>query len=301
MVVSLIKKVLPKKIRNLSTLANIIIGRKLYNNIANFQNNYIGIKRWEISKKLAGKPVQTIQPDVKELQETGVTMFQAGFPKEIVDQIYKEYLAVIDDPEHCIFRDDYGRATDKENGKYYTILASSVESLPSAKKLFTEELHSFLRQYYQSEYSLHSIYVWRTKHISEAHLQSIYPNQPYSILWHVDGHPIDTLKMFMVLSDVEEADGPLHYLTEQRTEELRNNGYFSRFKYGVSREEIENPKYLRKLVGPSGTTGFCNTTKCLHRAGVPAEGRQRDILQFRFQASTTPFEFPKSSDGFPLE
>lgn len=293
----LIKKLCPKNIRNMYTSANIILGRAIFGNIANFSNNYSGATRWKNNKKHPSNAA--IGADVQELRETGVTIFKSGFPKKIISDIYKEYLAVIEDPKHCVFFDEAGKFASKEGGIYFTGLKNSVENVPSLKYIMTPELQSFVKQYYGSEFYLHSASLWRTKHISEEHLQRIYPEQPYSILWHVDGHPIDTLKMFIVLSDVTDEDGPLHYLTIQRTEELRKKGYFSRFRYRMPKSELEKKESLKKLVGPSGTAAFCNTTLCLHRAGVPAEGRTRDMLQLRFESSDKPFVFPESSDRFP--
>jgi hypothetical protein len=296
---ALLKKLFPKKIRNVYTSANIIVGRKLYGNIANLENNYIGIKRWENNKKINHAAEPAMQNDAKELSQNGVAIFSSGLPKQVIADIYKEYLTFIDKPEQTISLDENGKPSNNGNAKYYTSIKKPIENLPSIERLFTPELKSFLKQYYQAEFSLHSAHAWRTEHISEERLQKIYPSQPYSILWHVDGHPVDTLKMFIVLSDVADENGPLHYLTKQRTEALRKKGYFSRFKYGVTRAELEDEKYLSKLIGPSGTTAFCDTTKCLHRAGVPAEGRTRDMLQLRFESSEKPFTFPQSSDGFP--
>lgn len=53
----------------------------------------------------------------------------------------------------------------------------------------------------------------------------------------------------------------------------------------MSPELLNNPKYVTKAIGSSGTSLLVNTELCLHRAGIPSHGRFRDIIQFRFLPS----------------
>ena len=140
---------------------------------------------------------------------------------------------------------------------------------------------AFLRNHYRGAYHLHSVAMWRTTNVP-AEIAETQP--PYSLKWHNDHHTVDTLKLFILLSDVTEDDGPFHFLSLEQTKRVIRRGFRDRHNYGIPLSEIEDRRHLHRLIGPVGTAAFCNTTVCLHKAGVPKSGRTRDILQFRFEA-----------------
>ncbi len=65
-------------------------------------------------------------------------------------------------------------------------------------------------------------------------------------------------------------------------------GFRNRKNYGVSIGEIENPEWMVKAVGPSGAAIFANTSECFHRADIPEEGRQRDLIEIQVRPSRRP-------------
>ncbi|MDA0782221.1 MAG: hypothetical protein PQ612_09425 [Rickettsiales bacterium] len=273
------------------TPINRKIGQKVYGNIANLSDNLIGSHRWNNNKKACNANISQSE-EAKQLVNDGCGIYPYGFKKEIIDEIYAEYNKVIHAPKHSEFSNQYAQIVPEEDGTYRSRIINALESVPSGYKLFTDEFIGFVEQYYQSHFRLHSCEMWQTRHISQEHLDEIYPLQPYSILWHVDGHPTDTLKFFLVLSDVTDDHGPLHFLNKERTSEILKKGYRDRFNYNMPCSELEDSRYLNKLTGKSGTAGFVNVTQCLHRAGVPIKGNYRDILEFRLESSDTPFKIP---------
>lgn len=273
---------------NLSLLAktNIKLGNFFYKNGANFLNNFRGQKKWK--KNISACYTTFEQADnMKFLHENGFTKPEFLFEKSLVNEVVAEFESVIENKNHSDFRDIYGvNNTDNEIASYW--IKNSLSSMPSLKKLFTPEFVDLISGYYQSGFKLHSVEAWKTTHVSTKTLKRIYPAAPYSLFWHTDGHTVDTTKFFMVLSDVTEDNGPLHFLSKKRTADLFKKGFLNRFLSIDMKDEIESVD-LHKLVGETGTGSFCNTPICLHRAGIPAEGNTRGILQFRFESSKAPF------------
>jgi hypothetical protein len=90
--------------------------------------------------------------------------------------------------------------------------------------------------------------------------------------------------MFVALNDIDANSGRLHLLSRPRTQQILKSRFKTRDDYGIPIEQIEDPRHLVKFVGPVGSVIFTNVTQCLHRAGVPALGRHRDIAEFQFRA-----------------
>jgi hypothetical protein len=67
-------------------------------------------------------------------------------------------------------------------------------------------------------------------------------------------------------------------------------GFENRKKYNLSEEILEDENYVFKGIGESGTSYLGNTEVCLHKAGTPKLGHQRDILQLRFAPSDEPIK-----------
>jgi hypothetical protein len=107
----------------------------------------------------------------------------------------------------------------------------------------------------------------------------------YSNAWHCDNEPSERIKVFVALSDIGKDSGPTHLLSRQRTKELLQAGFKSRDDYGLPISQIEDPKNLTLFTGPVGSVMFVNVTQCLHRAGVPAEGRSRDVAEIQYTLS----------------
>lgn len=273
------------------TPINIKAGRSFYKNNASFIDNFIGVQRWEKNRSACNDDIAAVAGEAEQLRNKGYTAPRQWFDKALVDEIVAQYNQVITDRKHAYFGDVYGNvddATEETVCRY--LLRDPFDSVPAIKKLFNEEFTGFLKQYYQANFRLYSMEVWRNKHIPQETLDAVYPHTPYSKLWHTDGHPVDTMKFFMLLSDVTEDHGPFHFIDSDRTREICRKGYKDRFNYGMSEEEIADPKYLKKLTGEKGMATFCNTIQCLHKAGVPEKDNIRDILQFRFVSADKPFE-----------
>jgi hypothetical protein len=91
----------------------------------------------------------------------------------------------------------------------------------------------------------------------------------YANVWHLDSDTYKVLKVFVLMHDVKENDGPLVYLdldnTKKNWEILKDRGN----KNSIISIESEN-----KFVGPKGSYLIIDTSRNLHRASVPSNKRQ---------------------------
>ena len=102
----------------------------------------------------------------------------------------------------------------------------------------------------------------------------------YSNYWHCDPHPIDSIKLFVLLNDVNEENGPFHYLNESDTNKLAKG--FNRKSDGVPGEKVEQHSNTKTLTGKAGRAMLFNTNRLLHRAGNPEPDNPRDMLLIQF-------------------
>jgi hypothetical protein len=98
--------------------------------------------------------------------------------------------------------------------------------------------------------------------------------------WHCDGRRTDLLKVFILLRDTDETMGPFHTLSIAETKKVLKQGYRSRNDVGPASSWMGGQ--AKRLIGKAGDAMFCNTSLCLHRAGVPGLGKSRDMVELRF-------------------
>ena len=237
------------------------LSKLLYGNVAGFKNNRAG-------RGLSVNDSLTVT-GVHELKQRDVS------------EIHSKFLAILQDPDHTLFLSSGGQEATNSDAIYRYLLKDALGSIPSLRELLSGETETFLRSHYHVDFRLHSAAVWRTTHVPKDVADTA---PPYSLKWHCDHHTSDTVKLFVLLSDVTENDGPFHFLDRANSKRLVWKGFRDRHNYAVDEDELENPQILKKLTGSAGRSLFCNTTLCLHRAGVPEPGRTRDIAQFRFEA-----------------
>lgn len=97
----------------------------------------------------------------------------------------------------------------------------------------------------------------------------------YSNVWHQDSHDGNKLlKIFILMEDVGKDDGPLMWLDEHNTrlnwEEISDRWNFNAFK------KVKSFKNQRVFLGEAGTYSIVDTSRCMHRAGIPAV--KRDMM-----------------------
>lgn len=264
------------------TNLDIIIGRMLFKNTAGLMNNLEGKKT---ESKIKKKLINAQNPDstVIHFRDNGLTNLGSPFNDLLIKEIADKYNKMIEDDKFSIIRSQY-------EGKVYSRMINRPHRLfPELKNLITPNLIKMIEQYYKIHFQIVDVTMWRTYHVPSevTSKKEIFGNN-----WHCDGDNTTITTIFVNLTDVTEKDGPLHLVPSERTKELIKMGYKTRHNYNIPMEILEDQKYVLEHVGSKGSSIWVNTQHCLHRAGIPEEGRYRDMLQFRF----IPSEKPLSSD-----
>ena len=259
-------------------------GRLIYGNLVGPKHNRVGRKRLREAQRHMDRPSEVA--GAAELRRDGCC-FYGAIDRDLLEIVREQYFRAIEDPELTYRNGADGQPAADGEPFYRVAFKETAKVLPGAIALIDQEMQRFLMSYYGANFRLHSMIAWRNFHVPADVLKH---NNPFSLLWHVDAHPTDTLKLFVALDAIGNDDGPLHFVTHQRTNELIREGYRSRFSYGGTEKALEDQAHVSRLIGPAGTAAFCNTTTNLHRAGIPAAGRDRHILQFRFHAASEPFD-----------
>jgi hypothetical protein len=163
-------------------------------------------------------------------------------------------------------------------------------SMPQAMSLLTPGLLEALRSVARHEVRVEAVRAWRTFHLPPAVSAQA---ELYADRWHFDGHAIDTLKLFILLSDTDDRHGPLELIPRRASRWLVARGYDGarRMKSptgGLPSALLDEHPQRVRLRGPAGTTLLVRPSLCLHRHAPAEPGTRRDMLQFILRAATEP-------------
>jgi hypothetical protein len=118
--------------------------------------------------------------------------------------------------------------------------------------------------------------------------------------FHLDPEDVISFKVFIHLTEVDEDCGPFHALPAEYTRKvLHDVGYQGiRFITDEKVKELVGWDKVFRLIGPPGTVGLADTTRCLHFGGRPRkEGKPiRDMLVFQYLLPTS-LLFPIDGDA----
>jgi hypothetical protein len=215
------------------------------------------------------------------MDSLGFAMWPQRHDPELISRIWAGYQDTIDDDRACL---DMGSRIP-EAVRY---ICNPLERIPEIRGLLDEKARSVLDHHYGGHWRVESVRVWRTGYLPPAERRYHH----YGNLWHCDQHPISRQKLFVQIQGDESLarteDSAFRFHDVKSTRQLMRAGYVGPGQiYGPARRMIEDPNHIIKFDRPSGSAIFCNTTRCVHRAGVPAEGTTRGMVQFMFVASDT--------------
>ncbi len=262
------------------TNLDIMASRLIFKNTAGFKNNLEGKNIEKQLKKLQENSSAMSHPSAEQLKEKGYANLQYPFEKDLLSQIVNKYSKIIDDERFSFVRSKTknGLVTSRMINRAFMIF-------PEVKGLITEDIMRLIENYYQSHFQIIHVMMWRIYHVPQ---KENLEKEQYGSYWHCDGANTTITTMFTNISEVTEDDGPLHFQSVQRTQELIKKGYKTRHDYNLPIEIIEDPKHVLKHVGSIGSTVWVNTQYCLHRAGIPKPNHARDMLQLRIIPSREP-------------
>ncbi len=261
-----------------STLTDESLGKLFYGNLSGFKNNIKGKRK--LTKSLNQTEGES-NLQVQELWSKGFLKLEEPHKKSDLEAIRSKYNKMIESDEYSFVRTQYkGEAYTRE-------ILNASKNIPELASLLNNDIIDLIERYYDSHFEVISVICWRNFHVPPKIVEE---TETISNRWHCDKQNTDYFSLFALLSNVTEEDGPFHVQPIDRTKYLIKNGFGNRHNYNISPELLNNPKYVTKATGPSGTSFLVNTEFCLHRAGIPSHGRFRDIIQFRFSPSKKPLQ-----------
>ena len=256
-----------------SKLMDESLGKLFYGNLAGFKFNRKGKQNL---KKILKQSELGSNSKVQEFWAKGFLKLGLPYKDSVLEPIRSKYNKMIESDEYSVIRTQY-------KGEVYSrYILMSPKNIPELAGLLNDDIIDLIEQCYGSHFEVMSVYCWRNYHVPSKVVEE---TETFSDRWHCDKQNTDFLNLFVLLSDVTEEDGPFHIQPTDRTKYLIKKGFGNRHNYNIHPELLEDPKYVTKATGPAGTSLLCNTSLCFHKAGIPNQGRFRDILQFRFSPS----------------
>lgn len=270
------------KIREKKAYFFIYLSRKFLKNEGGYdlyvmdriKNYYIKSKAESIHNKL------TISNDqakiVAFLKENKYSPADLEIPEEKLAAIRSKVHALVENDEFSYPR---GKYTEGQQKTYYSrALKNLVKNIPEVKDVLSPELQKIICSYYGSNFGVTSVLCWRNYHVPQEEQQKAM----YSNDWHNDYIAPSELKLFINITDVTEADGPLHVISAPDTKRLFENKAFGGRFSANDKNVLEDSRHVIKHTGQAGSAIFCHASDCLHRADIPEAGHYRDMLEFQF-------------------
>ena len=250
--------------------------KAVHGNDAFHENNVAGRQTLRRLRKLS--------PDI-QLDEvsTGLarTLGRDGFVRlpgipdpDALAAVQAAYAQVIEDPSATV--DMGGRIED-----VVRYVKDPLGLVPEIRNLVHPLVPEVLAGYYGTPARLMHVRMWRIKHLSFDE-QRVHH---YGNLWHNDRHPTTTMKLFIQISDdVTDERGAFRLIRRPDTRRLMRSGYLSTSRIvGPAAKIVSDTNRVTLFDDPAGTCAFVDTTRSLHRAGVPCEGVTRGMLQLTFE------------------
>ena len=226
-------------------------------------------------------------PDVERLHRDGYVLTDIAYDRQLIDGIIGRFQHLIDDPGHS-----------RANSRYSRELKDPVRSIPEFRCLLDERVRRLLHEYFGSSFRVVETQAFRTFPIPEADRGT----EAYSNFWHCDSYPVSWVKVYVFLSDWTPASGGTEILPIPRTKKIMRSGYVNRyFSLGGQERLARMTEDHVSVVGPAGSIFIFNPQRCLHRAGVPTDGRQRDAMMFFLAGSNDSEAGPNGETVDPRE
>jgi hypothetical protein len=257
---------------------NVKVGRKLFYNDGGVISNVIG--RY-IKKR-----------DSKNSKKLGFHCNQGLFVDDLKDRGFAVTDRTASETVMASLAETWGNwASDQEAPEDGRLQLSSVdcsetlnECLPMLQQLITKEVEDTLESYFESYSRIINFHIYRnTKALNASELDS-YGSTGH---WHTDGSTSESIKLFFMLSDVNENNGPMEIISRTDTRKVIQSGkFFFPDKKGLTVRYIGDECKITSLQGKRGSLFYALTNDVLHRATVPDEGEFRDLIVFYITSSS---------------
>ncbi|MGH9775343.1 MAG: hypothetical protein ACRD50_10395 [Candidatus Acidiferrales bacterium] len=260
------------------------LGRMIYGNDIGFAKNVLAMRDLKKQQRRSGD-VADADPRADFLRSQGYVKLDLTCSRALIEEVRRKYQALLTHP--LLSRDLSPRMSNIMRG-----VVDPIKHIPEFQHFITPEVQRILRAYYVSHFKVDHVRAWRNFHVPEEQRKK----DVFSNLWHNDQCPVTTLKLFVCLSDgVTRENGSLRLHPIPSTKKIMRLGYMRRrLTIGPARRLLEDSSHTVYFEGNLGSACILNPQQCLHGAGVPQEGKFRDMVQFSFSPSDKPL-----SDDWP--
>lgn len=250
-----------------------------FGNTAGIGNNVIGrLYRSYARLNAEGDVAARDDATVAQLRSEGYVHLGQAIDDETIQAIQPKFDELIEDEDTSVVRGAY-------EGKVYSrIVHNSHERLPELSGIVNEEVVQTLESYFDAHFKPVALLPVRNYHVPPEVIEEA---ETFANYWHFDQHFTAAIKLFVLLSDVDEDDGPLHIAPKIDSKRLARKG-FRRYESGVPNRIVENHADVIRFTGPAGSAMLGETHSLLHRAGNPSPNRQRDMVILQLAPSTKP-------------
>ena len=168
---------------------------------------------------------------------------------------------------------DASRTNDRTHNRSGLSLGYTIDAVPGPVDVLVSSVRSYIEGFLGRGFLYEKPLIWRNYPLPA----EVAGYDVYSNVWHQDPHDGDRLlKVFVLLTDTYEGDGPLEFLTPSDTQRVYHTEFQSRYSVGTI-GKVRDLTGAQKLTGPRGSYAIVNTAASLHRAGNPTS--HRDMLQ----------------------
>jgi hypothetical protein len=192
-------------------------------------------------------------------------------PQKLLDRVSQEFTDLIGDDAQCR---DLGEGV----ASAHRYLENPNQKIADLHRLLTDEVAATIRTHYRSNFRVRSIRAYRNEALPQVAAES----DVFGNLWHLDPELVCDLRYFVYLSPIVTAEqGALEIMGANAARLVTRTGYIGRSQVtGLARRYLANPSRGTPMEGVRGTSVLIDTQRCLHRAGIPAPGQHRDVVQF---------------------
>lgn len=259
------------------------VPRFVFGNDAGLSKNLLG--RRELSQAQRALQARGVTPPehprAEQFRRQGFVPIDPRYPAGLIDRVRRRYAELIQSDDTSTFN-GVGRFFEASRA-----LKDPLRDLPAVKELFTDEVQTVIRAYYRSELRVLHVRAWRTRAVDGVDLEA----DAYSNQWHNDHEPVWMVRLFVYLNDgVTRETGAFRVHSVESTRDIMRSGFIRRSTViGSASGKLNDESRIHYFEGDAGAACLCNVQQCLHRAGVPRSGSQRDIVQITVAPSTKPF------------
>lgn len=164
------------------------------------------------------------------------------------------------------------RGSMAPDGRYYSQYhVVPWEEIPQSIKSAVKNYDTVIKMFLGDGYMINEGNLWRNHSIPKEYRNT----ELFSQNWHYD-KVVDfrNIQLFVLVGDVSVDDGPFEFIANPDEHKLLPSV--------MDRNNKDLNLIARKLTGKRGDTLLFSTGSTPHRAGIPAEGRYRDIFSIAF-------------------